>query len=193
MNDGTTTKIKVPADVSKLEKAGAEYFKNRKNGVNTDKTNTDAEELARKRKAGADAAAARREAKDLEQRLAEAEAKAAELEAAKQELETKVGEYEPKAKAHDKYTATQRESLLSKLPPEKRAKFKNSDLDTLKEIVGVYTGAGQSGDQQNQNKDGNWKTLYEESFKSSEGAKALDEAILKDESGFNKFMAEQPK
>jgi len=137
-------KIKIPADVSALRKKFAEAAARRKMQGKPKE-----EVKVGDRKAGQEAADARKKARLAEQTVAEKDLRIKELEDAIADREKKLAEAEPLAKRYSDLDHKRREREIAKFPKEEQAKVRKLEWDAIEMLVqarGFDTnGAGATG------------------------------------------------
>lgn len=182
--------VKVPADVSELNKNGLEALKRLQNKKPEDQTQPNNQPtrrtLSKIAELKKEKESAIKTAEELQAELEAERAKTAQIEAERDEYKNKATEYEPDAQAFSKMKRKTIAEIIGKLPQEKQAKAKSMSeklgLDDFKEWVVGYSAPVQQQDE------GKGKGIDFAAIMAKNDQKALDEAAVQDPEGYQKFI-----
>lgn len=182
--------VKVPADVSELNRSGLEALKRLQtkkpdeqqgSGQPTRRTLSKIAELKKEKESMS------KTVEELQAELEAERAKAAQIEAERDEYKNKATEYEPDAQAFSKMKRKTIAEMINKLPQEKQAKAKamseKLSLDDFKEWVGGYSAPAQQQGNDNKGKGPDFAAIL-----AKNDQKAMDEAAAQDPEGYQKFI-----
>lgn len=183
--------LRVPADVSELNKNGFEALKRLREGKQdqpptqgqpTRRTLSKIAELKKEREGMA------KTVEELQAELEAEKAKAEEIAAKLAQAEQERDEYKPSHESYSKMRRTEIAKRIDAVPQEKRAKVKSMSeklsLEDFKEWYDVYSGNnGQQGQNDSKGKGPDFAAIV-----AKNDQKALDEAAAADPEGYQKFI-----